>query len=73
MSVLLFNSRMKLFYKKIKSKWSCAFRITQIFSYGSIKVADIEKGIFKMNKKRLKPYYGADINAARTHINLTPT
>ena len=32
--VLLFNSRLKLFPGKLKSKWSGPFTVTQVFPYG---------------------------------------
>ena len=36
--VLLFNSRMKLFLGKLKSRWSGPFVITQVFPYGRIEL-----------------------------------
>lgn len=37
-SVLLFNSRFKLFPGKLKSRWSGPFTITKVFPYGAIEV-----------------------------------
>ena len=34
--VLLFNSRLKLFPDKLKSKWSGPFTMVQVFSYGGV-------------------------------------
>ena len=47
--VLLFNSRLKLFPGKLKSKWSSLFIVVQVFPYGSVKIMHLEKGQFKVN------------------------
>ena len=38
--VLLFNSRLKLFPGKLKSKWSGPFVIKKVWSYGAIDLYD---------------------------------
>ena len=50
--VLLFNSRLKLFLRKLRSKWSGSFVITQVFPYGSVELMHLEKGRFKVNGQR---------------------
>ena len=47
--VLLFNSRLKLFPGKLKSKWSGPFIVTQVFPYGGVEIMHLEKGTFKVN------------------------
>ena len=47
--VLLFNYRLKLFQRKLKSKWSEPFVITQVFPYGSVELTHPEKGTFKVS------------------------
>ena len=42
--VLLFNSRLKLFPRKLKSKWSGLFIVPQIFPYGAVEIMHPEKG-----------------------------
>ena len=42
--VLLFNSRLKLFPGKLKSKWSCPFKVVQVFPYGGVEIMHPEKG-----------------------------
>ncbi|GJW02489.1 integrase [Tanacetum coccineum] len=37
--VLLFNSRLKMFSGKLKSRWSGPFTITQVFPYGTIELS----------------------------------
>ncbi|MCH84480.1 hypothetical protein A2U01_0005312 [Trifolium medium] len=38
--VLLFNSRLKPFPRKLKSKWSGSFKIHEVKSYGAIELED---------------------------------
>ena len=56
--VLLFNSRLQLFPSKLKSKWSGPFTVVQVFPYGGVEILHPEKGRFKVNAQRLKPYFG---------------
>nr|GEW80272.1 reverse transcriptase domain-containing protein [Tanacetum cinerariifolium] len=37
--VLLFNSRLKIFSSKLKSRWSGPFTIVQVFSYGTVELS----------------------------------
>ena len=63
--VLFFNSRLKLFSGKLKSKWFESFVITQVFPYGSMKLSHPEKGNFKVNGQRLKPYFGGAVDKCK--------
>ncbi|XP_050374637.1 uncharacterized protein LOC126792216 [Argentina anserina] len=55
--VLLFNSRLKLFPGKLRSRWIGPFIITNIFSSGAIMIKSMVKGTeFQVNGHRLKPY-----------------
>jgi len=56
--VLLYNSRLRLFLGKLKSKWSGPFRVTRVFSNGAIEVRGKEGHAFKVNGQRLKLYFG---------------
>ena len=47
--VLLFNSWLKLFPRKLRSRWSGSFVITQVFPYESVKLMHPERGRFKVN------------------------
>ena len=47
--VLLFNSQLKLFPGKLKSKWSGPFIVTQFFQYRGVEIMHLEKGTFKVN------------------------
>ncbi|XP_031261667.1 uncharacterized protein LOC116119873 [Pistacia vera] len=54
--VLLYNSRIRLFPGKLRSKWSGPFTVTQVFPFGAIEISHEEKGTFKVNGQRLKHY-----------------
>ncbi|KAK5771899.1 hypothetical protein PVK06_048154 [Gossypium arboreum] len=58
--VLLYNSRLKLFPGKLKSRWSDPFVVQTVFPYGTVKVSHPTQGIFKVNGHRLKLYNGED-------------
>nr|GEU43116.1 ribonuclease H-like domain-containing protein [Tanacetum cinerariifolium] len=59
--VLLFNSRLKIFSRKIKSRWSGPFTITQDFSYGTIELSQPDGLNFKVNGHRVKHYFEEDL------------
>ncbi|GKD27747.1 reverse transcriptase domain-containing protein [Tanacetum coccineum] len=62
--VLLFNSRLKIFSGKLKSRsWSGPFTIVQVFPYGTVELSQNSGPNFKVNGHRLKPYFGGDIPA----------
>ena len=63
--VLLFNSRLKLFPGKLKSKWSGLFTVVQVFPYGGVEIMHQEKGQFKVNGQRLKPYFRGEFHTGR--------
>ncbi|CAL1376836.1 unnamed protein product [Linum trigynum] len=53
--VLLFNSRLKLFPGKLKSRWSGPFTVTKVYPHGAIEILR-DQGAFKVNAQRLKHY-----------------
>ncbi|GJY07682.1 reverse transcriptase domain-containing protein [Tanacetum coccineum] len=59
--VLLFNSRLKIFSGKLKSRWSGPFTVTQVFPYGTIELSQNSGPNFKVNGHRLKHYFGGDV------------
>nr|GEU53673.1 hypothetical protein [Tanacetum cinerariifolium] len=59
--VLLFNSRLKIFSGKLKTRWSGLFTITEVYPYGTAKLAHADGSNFKVNCHRLKHYYGGDV------------
>ncbi|GKA69393.1 hypothetical protein Tco_0775457 [Tanacetum coccineum] len=58
--VLIFNSRLKIFSGKLKSRWSKPFTITEVFPYGTAKLSHADGSNFNVNCHRLKHYYGGD-------------
>ena len=71
--VLLFNSRLKLFPGKLKSRWSGPFTVTKVFPHGGAEVSHPEKGTFIVAIQLLKPYYGGEFLADKEIIPLTAT
>nr|GEU44103.1 reverse transcriptase domain-containing protein [Tanacetum cinerariifolium] len=59
--VLLFNSRLKIFSGKLKTRWSGPFTITHVFPYGTVELSQTDGPNFKVNGHRLKHYFGEDI------------
>ncbi|GKE05931.1 hypothetical protein Tco_1397949, partial [Tanacetum coccineum] len=59
--VLLFNSRLKIFSGKLKSRWSGPFTIVQVFPYGTVELSQNSGSNFKVNGHRIKHYFGGDI------------
>nr|GFA87775.1 reverse transcriptase domain-containing protein [Tanacetum cinerariifolium] len=58
--VLLFNSRLKIFSGKLKSRWSGPFTIVEIYPYRTTKLIHPDGCNFKVNCHRLKHYHGGD-------------
>nr|GEV97415.1 reverse transcriptase domain-containing protein [Tanacetum cinerariifolium] len=59
--VLLFNSRLNIFFGKLKTRWSGPFTITKVYPYGTTKLSHADGSNFKVNCHRLKHYYGGDV------------
>ena len=57
--MLLFNSRLKLFPGKLKSRWFGPFVVhKEVFPHGAIEIHNLHnEDVFKVNGQRLKPYY----------------
>nr|GFB24022.1 reverse transcriptase domain-containing protein [Tanacetum cinerariifolium] len=65
--VLLFNSRLKIFFGKLKTRWSGPFTITRLFPYGTIELSQPNGLNFKVNGHRVKQYFDGDVPS-----NVTP-
>nr|GEU80109.1 reverse transcriptase domain-containing protein [Tanacetum cinerariifolium] len=59
--VLPFNSRLKIFSGKLKTRWSGTLTITQVIPYGTVELSQTDGPNFKVNGHRLKHYFGEDI------------
>ena len=69
--VLLFNSHLKLFPGKLKSRWSGPFTVTKVFSHGGVEVTHPKKGTFTVTTQRLNPYFGGEFLTDKQIIPLT--
>ncbi|CAA7049244.1 unnamed protein product [Microthlaspi erraticum] len=68
--VLLFNSRLKLFPGKLRSRWSGPFRIKEVRPYGAVVLWDPMGGDFTVNGQRLKPYLASTTIPQETTLAL---
>nr|GEY05699.1 reverse transcriptase domain-containing protein [Tanacetum cinerariifolium] len=59
--VLLFNSRLKIFSRKLKTCWSGPFTIAKVFPYGTVELSQPDGPNFKVNGHRVKHYFGGDV------------
>jgi hypothetical protein len=68
---LLYNSRLKLFPGKLKSKWSGPFLVKSVSPYGAVELVTPEGDrSFKVNGQRVKPYLGGDLPKGRVGLIL---
>jgi hypothetical protein len=63
--VLLYNSRLRFFPGKLRSRWSSPFELSKVFPSGAIRISYNEKGTFTLNGERLKHYFRTAILARR--------
>nr|GEV21372.1 reverse transcriptase domain-containing protein [Tanacetum cinerariifolium] len=59
--VLLFNSQLKIFFGKLKSRWFGPFTISYVYPYGAVELSQLDRPNFKVNGHRLKHYFGEDV------------
>ena len=59
--VLLFNSRLKLFPGKLKSKWSGPYTVVASTTFGAVTLKTSNGEEFKVNGQRLKQYLGRNM------------
>ncbi|CAN6573569.1 unnamed protein product [Malus baccata var. baccata] len=70
--VLLFNSRLRLFPGKLRSKWIGPFVVTNVFPHGAVQVKSLRNGDeFKVNGHCLKLYYESDVGQIVEEIPLS--
>jgi hypothetical protein len=70
--VLLFNSRLKLFPGKLKSRWYGPYLILQVFPHGAVEIQNIKDGsTFKVNGHRLKLYLESPFDIEKTSLPLS--
>nr|GEU79156.1 reverse transcriptase domain-containing protein [Tanacetum cinerariifolium] len=59
--VLLFNSHLKIFSGKLKTRWTGPFTIVYFFPYVTIELSQPDGPNFTVNDHRVKHYFGGDI------------
>ncbi|XP_073061947.1 uncharacterized protein [Primulina eburnea] len=59
--VLLFNSRLRLFPGKLKSRWSGPFTVETVYPHGAIELKCKNGETFKVNGQRVKHYFGNEV------------
>ena len=69
--VLLFNSRLKLFPGKLRSRWSGPFTVTKVFPYEAVEVFCEGTCLFKVNGQRLKHYFEGEAVPKGVSYSLT--
>ncbi|GJT86474.1 reverse transcriptase domain-containing protein [Tanacetum coccineum] len=52
--VLLFNSRLKIFSGKLKTRWTRPFTVTQVFPYGTVELSQTDGPNFKILDAQVK-------------------
>nr|GEX50026.1 reverse transcriptase domain-containing protein [Tanacetum cinerariifolium] len=58
---LIFNSHLKIFSGKLKTRWTGPFTVAHVFPYGTIELSQADGPNFKVNGHRLKHYFRGDI------------
>ncbi|GJS14354.1 hypothetical protein Tco_0408826 [Tanacetum coccineum] len=61
-NVLLYNSRLKVYPGKLKSKRSGPNIVKTVYPHGAIEITDRNEVSFKVNGRRLKKYYRGNID-----------
>ena len=59
--MFLFNSKLRLFPRKLKNGWSGPFIMTQSYPHGAVKLCNTRGERFKVNGQRLMLYHGGTL------------
>nr|GEZ09293.1 reverse transcriptase domain-containing protein [Tanacetum cinerariifolium] len=59
--VLIFNSRLKIFSGKLKSRWSGPFIVSQVFPYGTVELSQPDMPNFKSMVTVSNTIFGGDV------------
>ncbi|XP_055959726.1 uncharacterized protein LOC130014813 [Mercurialis annua] len=70
--VLLYNSRLRLFPGKLKSRWSGPFKIRHVATHGALELENQKGETFKVNGHRCKPYLGPLTDQIGEQVYLAP-
>ena len=69
--VLLFNSKLKIFPGKLRSRWTGPFTILHVYPYGAVQIKNKkDQSIFKVNGHRVKPYLSTSTEETVEEVTL---
>ena len=66
--VLLYNSRLKFFLVKLKSRWSGPYTVVAVTPFGAVTLKTNSRDEFKVNGQRLKHYLEGRQNEEQSQI-----
>jgi len=69
-TVLLYNSRLRLFPGKLRSRWTGPYKVIKVFNHGAIEILGDKSGPFKVNGQRLKHFNHASPIGEKEKIRL---
>ena len=70
--VLLFNSKLKLFPGKLRTRWSGPFIVNKVSPFNAVELCEAKSGrTFTVNRHRLKHYLGREIDRQKSSLTLT--
>lgn len=71
--VLIYNSKLRLFPGKLKSRWYGPYVVTKVFPHGALEVHSKEKNqTFMVNGNRVKPYIEMSFEHREEDMTLQP-
>ena len=71
--VLIYNSKLRLFPGKLKSRWYGPYVVTKVFPHGALEVHSKEKNqTFMVNGNRVKPYIEMSFEHREEDVTLQP-
>ncbi|XP_010445907.1 PREDICTED: uncharacterized protein LOC104728652 [Camelina sativa] len=68
--VLLFNSKLRLFPRKLKSRWSGPFEIKEVLPYGAVTLLGKDETEFTVNGQRVKKYMANESTEVGSSLRL---
>ncbi|XP_076955175.1 uncharacterized protein LOC143629912 [Bidens hawaiensis] len=66
--VLVYNSCLKLFPGKLRSRWVGPYTVKVAFPHGAVKLVDHEGRAWKVNGHRLKHYIGGSVDSVEVDV-----
>ncbi|XP_076903092.1 uncharacterized protein LOC143558049 [Bidens hawaiensis] len=66
--VLVYNSRLKLFLGKLKSRWLRPYTVKEVFPHGAVEIRDVDRSSWKVNGHRLKHYIGGPVDSVEEDV-----